>query len=136
MKTETLQTLTGLPLERIEIVARFEVWADFGDGPALLGRADCVAAAADVIAAELAGADYDPDVVADMPALAGEPFVVRALVYELSDAMLMQRTSDPAKLVYLPSVLADDPALQLIVAWEAVAHRQDTAIGIFLRAED
>jgi hypothetical protein len=44
---------------------------------------------------------------------------------------LMERISEPEKLVYLASVLEQNPGRRLVVAWEAVPPAQDSVLGIF-----
>jgi hypothetical protein len=104
------------------------------DGPTELARAESLAEACDLLVEALfpdGPPDYDAEVVEEMPPLEGEPFAVRALLYELSEAMTMERISDPARLHYLAPVLEERPSLRLVVAWEAAAPRQDAAVGIF-----
>lgn len=107
----------------------------FSDGePTELARAESLAEACDVLVEALfpdGPPDYDPEVVEELPPLEGEPLAVRALLYELSEAMGMERMSDPAGLYYLAPVLEERPSLRLVVAWEAAPPRQDAAVGIF-----
>jgi hypothetical protein len=104
------------------------------DGPTELGRAESLAEACDLLVETLfpdGPPDYDPEVIEEMPLLKGEPLAVRALLYEMSEAMGMERFSDSARLYYLAPVLEERPSLRLVVAWEAAAPRQDAAVAIF-----
>ncbi|MFT3775914.1 MAG: hypothetical protein QM820_62010 [Minicystis sp.] len=107
----------------------------YSDGGTMeLARAESFAGVCDLLVEALfpdGPPDYDPMVIEEMPVLEGEPLAVRAVLYELSEDMGMERISDPAGLYYLAPVLEERPSLRLVVAWEAAPPRQDAAVGIF-----
>ncbi len=134
MKPSSQEHLLGFAASSYAEPGPFWLYTYSDDGPTELGRAESLGEACDRLVETLfpdGAPEYDPDIVAEMPVLEGEPLVVRALLYELSDEMMMERTSDPEQLCYLAPVLAERPSLRLVVAWEAVPHRQDAAVAIF-----
>lgn len=134
MLERTMLTLLGFAPKELDGQGPYKIFADLGDGPVALASAETMGEACERLPNALFGEefpDYDPSVIDEFPALDGESLEARALVYELSETMLMARTRDPDALASLAPVLQDNPDLRLVVAWEAVSHRQDSAIGIF-----
>lgn len=133
MKDATLTLLTDLPSSELHARRTIQAWFDLGDGATSAGTAGSVADAARLLCDAMMGdtpPDYDPDTLAELPDL-DEPIIVRAFVYELSEAVTVYRTHEAAELAYLRAVADEHPGWRLVVAWEAHAPRQDVAAALF-----
>lgn len=137
MKMERLEAFTGLPRETLQGLSALVMYGYTGDGVGLLGTADSIDRAIDILCEKLFDEGV-PEIEGEPEGgaldMAGEPEAEQALVRGLSDEFLMDRTHDPSKLVYLTSVLEERPELRLVVAWEAAAPAQESAVGIFTAA--
>lgn len=134
MDETTLERLLGVAPKTLDGLGPFRVFVETGDGVTHLADADTIDQACERMGATLFGdefPDYDEEVLADMPEVEGEPLAVRALLYELSERMHIERTVDPTLLVGLASVLAEQPQLRLVVAWVASAPREEFGVAIF-----
>lgn len=134
MRESTMERLLGFSPTELEGQGPFRAFREIGDGPEEILRAETLRGLCEQLTGALLDGevpDFDDAVVAEMPVLEGEPIEVRALLYELSDDMGMERTTSSEGLAYLGPVLEERADLRLVVAWEAVAPRQDFAVGIF-----
>ncbi len=137
MKTERLEAFIGLPRATLDDLSALVMYGYTGDGVGLLGTADSIDRAIDVLCETLFDEGV-PEIEGEPEEgaldMSGETHAEQALVRSLSEEFLMDRTHDPKALVYLRSVLHDRPELRLVVAWEAAAPAQEGAVGIFTAA--
>ena len=134
MKATTLKKLLGFSPDDVKASGPFVIFRDAGDGPEQVAKTKTFEAACKKLSAAFFRGElpnYDQEVIDDMPVIEGEKLDVRALVYELSPRVNVDRKKSSKKLAYLASVLEDRPQLRLVVAWEAASPRQDFALGIF-----
>jgi hypothetical protein len=137
MKMERLEAFTGLPRETLQGLSALVMYGYSGDGLGLVGTADSIGQAIDVLCEKLFDEGV-PEIEGEPEEgaldMAGEPEAEQALVRCLSEEFLMARTHNPIGLAYLAGVFEERPELRLVVAWEAAAPAQEGAVGIFTAA--
>jgi hypothetical protein len=135
MNTKDIETIIGFPVQDLDGITKFYVFANFGDETESLGETDSIEEALEAIRSTVFQGeepDLEDEVLDKWPVKnpAWGP-----LAYMLSEEELMGRITDETKLYYLQEVLENEPDLRLVVAWEAIPHLQDVAFGIFAPRE-
>jgi hypothetical protein len=115
MTPASIDRLLGLPRDVWTALSSLVVYVERGEGPEVLGAASTMSEVFRVIAEQTlpGGIEQEPDFA------------------QMDSEGFMERISEPGKLVYLASVLEQNPGQRLVVAWEAVPPAQDSALGIF-----
>jgi hypothetical protein len=133
MNTKDIEALTGISHAELSRCAGFTVVAFLGDATEVLGTRATIEDALRLLRVHVLPDDAADDFLDGDATTMSDP-ELQAIATALSEANLMERTSDPTELAYLSDVIEERPELRLVVAWEAVPPNQDAAFGLFTKA--
>lgn len=133
MNPKDIEALLGISYAELSRCAGFEVVAFLGDATEVLGTRATIEDALRLLREHVTPDDADDGFRDGNSDTVSDP-ELQAMATALSEANLMERTSDPTELAYLSDVVEERPELRLVVAWEAVPPNQDAAFGLFTQA--